>query len=213
MPPLKRIHNITGEKLDDDAIEFIKQPEGWLHNEGGRPCIMSTSLIECRVMGVLHHDNGPARVTDELTAEWYNNGRLHSQGWYFAKALVTPQEQLFEWYSDGLLNSHEDYPARIHLKGTTVLCEWYRNGLQHRDRYPAYLLYDGQILKEFRFYSGGQLHHDEHVAVGVRQDDGSYRGEYWLHGQRYTAEEFRRARSIVRRRVTVEEDKEVNIVD
>ena len=71
--------------------------------------------IEYRIDGVLHREDGPARIVgNDINNYWYKRGKLHR--------------------CDG--------PAIEYSNGTRV---WYKNNKQHRDDGPAYEGFDGHL--------------------------------------------------------------------
>lgn len=113
--------------------------------------------------GKLHREGGPAIEEPDGTGSWYWHGKLH----------------------------RDDGPAH----DTSAAQHWYRYDVRHRDDGPAIIGSDGSkawlVNGEYHRVDGPAI---EKSRVVNKKNPGSrtYDDEYYIHGRRFTEEEFYR---------------------
>jgi hypothetical protein len=178
-PVLNVLHSTNGPAL--------------LRGEGGRGGVPKAYYSEWRTMGVLHRENGPARVFRQswgtnglFTIEYLQNGELHREDGP-AWITVTPVGNVIEekYCKHGFLH-REDGPAWIkydyflaqqyNVEGAPVTSqEWYTHGVLHREDGPA---------RTSRPLPCGEWERSEWYQHGIRfNPDGAVLVERYRNGQ------------------------------
>ena len=99
---------------------------------------MNADGAECRTLdGRLHCEDGPARICQDGTKEWWLYGQLHRED---GPAVIFPDGEEVEYWQNSLLH-REDGPA-IERNDIKV---WYIEGNRHRLDGPAVIKPDGSV--------------------------------------------------------------------
>ena len=100
--------------------------------------IDTQDFIEFYVDGILHREDGPARISkDGLRGYWHQNNKFHRLD---GPAAINTYRYLEGWYVNDKLHRIGG-PALVH---STAAQEWYQNGVRHRDDGPAIIQPNGR---------------------------------------------------------------------
>lgn len=96
---------------DADEVEETEEVDAWTVDDTDLPPthVLEDGTKEWRVEGLLHRNNGPARVTASGFEEWYQRDKKHRVG--APAAYSTGPNPSEWWYQNGLLHRDDGGPA------------------------------------------------------------------------------------------------------
>jgi hypothetical protein len=137
---------------------------GVLHREDGPAKICSDGTEEWYLNGIRHREGGPAIVWRDGSREWFLNGLRHRED---GPARVWNNSE--EWWENGKLH-REGGPAEI-VRFSVYFAEiWYKHGKPHKKDGPAYINSYG----EKRWLVNGMLHREDGPAVLLKDGTSNY---------------------------------------
>lgn len=126
---------------------------------------------EWKMDGLLHRENGPARIFQDGRKEWYWKGKIHRNGGPAitdAKGIHRVPEE--GWFILGILH-RIDGPAITYSDGRQC---WYIHGKRHRKNGPAIIMADGSLgawyvygvrIKSYKEYQRALNCNSEHIII------------------------------------------------
>lgn len=182
----------TGDKIWVDPLTFK------LDREDDLPTVeRKNGTLEWISGGVLHRNDGPARITADGTLEYHLYGKL---GRYNDEPAVIKADGTIEYYLNGCRNRLNG-PAVIRADGST---EYWEMNHKHRVGGPAVhrpsdgsneYWYNGeQYLPDTPFvtseYLGSRKYRTYLLNGNFHRVDGpAWRGHYWITGTKFNTEE------------------------
>jgi hypothetical protein len=138
------------------------------------PALTERNRCEYWLNGKLHNENGPAIVYKNGRIEYWKDGKRHNEN---GPAVVIPEQGITEYWLNGEKHN-ENGPALI----TPSAEMYYKNGKLHNGNGPAFVSF---YNKDREWWVNGVLHNLKGPAriSGVNQ-------EYWIHGIKYSEDEF-----------------------
>jgi hypothetical protein len=129
----------------DSSHRYVKYPNGRELRQ------FSDGSVHYLLGGLLHREDGPAKVDADGSATWLFHGRKHRED----GPAVEWADGSWEWWLNGKLH-RKDGPASVDRQGWV----WWLNGQVHREDGPAHEDFCG--TKKW-YLNGEELTEEEHA--------------------------------------------------